>query len=236
MVPASAQLRARPERKDGGHPALCNAPPQWLRMRHQSHQSHLVAFASPKYRDTTTHNTTTITQEFDIQHLKSTIDKQTHPNLTPMPMPDTEDFAPDIPCLSGFTPGSSPQDTHSTATKHAIAALTSSLMTSRTDKGQLHTQQTQTTPTSTPITQPTRPARLMPPHRKPGDNSHHQDQTTAEPKLPDTTALQQAGRACQNTSATNNSCLLHSVIAEVQRIQKTQKLCQDLENKNLRKE
>ena len=22
------------------HPALCNAPPQWLRMRHQSHQSH----------------------------------------------------------------------------------------------------------------------------------------------------------------------------------------------------
>ena len=41
MVLASAQLRARPERKDGGHPALCNAPPQWLRMRHQSHQSHL---------------------------------------------------------------------------------------------------------------------------------------------------------------------------------------------------
>ena len=40
MVLASAQLRARPERKDGGHPALCNAPPQWLRMRHQSHQSH----------------------------------------------------------------------------------------------------------------------------------------------------------------------------------------------------
>ena len=40
MVPASAQLRVRPERKDGGHPALCNAPPQWLRMRHQSHQSH----------------------------------------------------------------------------------------------------------------------------------------------------------------------------------------------------
>ena len=39
MVLASAQLRARPERKDGGHPALCNAPPQWLRMRHQSHQS-----------------------------------------------------------------------------------------------------------------------------------------------------------------------------------------------------
>ena len=23
----------------GGHPTLCNAPPQWLRMRHQSHQS-----------------------------------------------------------------------------------------------------------------------------------------------------------------------------------------------------
>jgi len=40
MVPASAQLRVLPERKDGGHPALCNAPPQWLRMRHQSHQSH----------------------------------------------------------------------------------------------------------------------------------------------------------------------------------------------------
>ena len=38
MVPASAQLRVSPERKDGGHPALCNAPPQWLRMRHQSHQ------------------------------------------------------------------------------------------------------------------------------------------------------------------------------------------------------
>ena len=41
MVPASAQVRVLPERKDGGHPALCNAPPQWLRMRHQSHQSHL---------------------------------------------------------------------------------------------------------------------------------------------------------------------------------------------------
>jgi len=40
MTPASAQLRARPERKDGSHPALCNAPPQWLRMRHQRHQSH----------------------------------------------------------------------------------------------------------------------------------------------------------------------------------------------------
>ena len=38
MFPASAQLRVRPERKDGGHPALCNTPPQWLRMRHQSHQ------------------------------------------------------------------------------------------------------------------------------------------------------------------------------------------------------
>ena len=32
MVLASAQLRARPERKDGGHPTLCNAPPTWLRM------------------------------------------------------------------------------------------------------------------------------------------------------------------------------------------------------------
>ena len=42
MAPASAQVRVRPERKDGGHPALCNAPPQWLRMRHQSHQSHLL--------------------------------------------------------------------------------------------------------------------------------------------------------------------------------------------------
>ena len=40
MTPASAQVRVRPERKDGGYPALCNAPPQWLRMRHQSHQSH----------------------------------------------------------------------------------------------------------------------------------------------------------------------------------------------------
>ena len=39
QIKATAQLRARPERKDGGHPALCNAPPQWLRMRHQSHQS-----------------------------------------------------------------------------------------------------------------------------------------------------------------------------------------------------
>jgi len=39
MAPASAQVRVRPERKDGRHPALCNAPPQWLRMRHQSHQS-----------------------------------------------------------------------------------------------------------------------------------------------------------------------------------------------------
>ena len=39
MVPTSAQLGARPERKDGGHPAWCNAPPQQMRMRHQSHQS-----------------------------------------------------------------------------------------------------------------------------------------------------------------------------------------------------
>ena len=39
MVLASAQLGARPERKDGGHPALCNATPQWLHQRHQSHQS-----------------------------------------------------------------------------------------------------------------------------------------------------------------------------------------------------
>ena len=44
MVLASAQLRVRPERKDGGHPALCNAPPQWLRMRHQSHQSHAMLY------------------------------------------------------------------------------------------------------------------------------------------------------------------------------------------------
>ena len=42
MAPASAQLRVRPERKDGVHPTLCNAPPPWLRMRHQSHQSHLT--------------------------------------------------------------------------------------------------------------------------------------------------------------------------------------------------
>ena len=27
MAPASAQLRVRPERKDGVHPTLCNAPP-----------------------------------------------------------------------------------------------------------------------------------------------------------------------------------------------------------------
>ena len=40
MAPASAQLMVRPERKDGGHPALCHATPQWPRMRHQSHQSH----------------------------------------------------------------------------------------------------------------------------------------------------------------------------------------------------
>ena len=30
MVLVSAQVGARPERKDGVHPALCNAPPQWL--------------------------------------------------------------------------------------------------------------------------------------------------------------------------------------------------------------
>ena len=40
MAPASAQLRVLPERKDGGHPTLCNAPPPWIQMRHQSHQSH----------------------------------------------------------------------------------------------------------------------------------------------------------------------------------------------------
>ena len=39
QIKTKAQLRVRPERKDGGHPALCNAPPQWLRMRHQNHQS-----------------------------------------------------------------------------------------------------------------------------------------------------------------------------------------------------
>ena len=196
----------------------------------------LVAFASPKYGDTTTHNTATITQEFDIHHIKSTIDKQTQPNLTPMPMPDTEDFAPDITCLSGFTPGPSPHDAQSTATKHAISALTSSLMTSRTDNGQQRTQHTQTTPTTTPITQPTRPVRPMPPRRTPSDNSHHQDQKMAEPMPPDTTALQQAGRACQNTSATNNSCLLHSVIAEVQRIQKTKTLAFTQQSETLRTE
>ena len=38
--PGLARVRVRPERKDGRHPALCNAPPQRLRMRHQSHQSH----------------------------------------------------------------------------------------------------------------------------------------------------------------------------------------------------
>ena len=153
-----------------------------------------------------------------------------------MPMPDTEDFAPDITCLSGFTPGPSPHDAHSTTTQHAISALTSSLMTSRTDNGQQHTQPTQATPTTTPTTQPTRPARPMPPRRKPGDNSHHQDQKMAEPMPPDTTALQQAGRACQNTSATNNSCLLHSVIAEVQRIQKTKHLTFPQQSETLRTE
>ena len=63
MVPASAQLRVRPERKDGGHPALCNAPPQWLRMRHQSHQSHQVTDHSrtmhrPLHHTTATNPTT----------------------------------------------------------------------------------------------------------------------------------------------------------------------------------
>ena len=51
MAPASAQLRVNPERKDGGHPTLCNVPPQWLRMRHQSHQkSHWIRMRhqSPK--------------------------------------------------------------------------------------------------------------------------------------------------------------------------------------------
>ena len=44
MVLVSAQLGARPERKDGGHPTLGNAPPQWLRMRHQSHQRRFKSF------------------------------------------------------------------------------------------------------------------------------------------------------------------------------------------------
>ena len=44
---------ARPERKDGGHPALCNAPPQWLRMRHQSHPSHqMVIKNGPFFKNT----------------------------------------------------------------------------------------------------------------------------------------------------------------------------------------
>ena len=38
MVLVSAPVGARPERNDGGHPALCNAPLQWLRIRHQSYQ------------------------------------------------------------------------------------------------------------------------------------------------------------------------------------------------------
>ena len=42
MVLTSAQLGARPEQKDGVHPALCNAL-----MRHQSHQSHHAL--SPRY-------------------------------------------------------------------------------------------------------------------------------------------------------------------------------------------
>ena len=50
MVLASAQIGARPERKDGGHPDLCNATPQWLHQRHQSHQSHLaLCNATPQW-------------------------------------------------------------------------------------------------------------------------------------------------------------------------------------------
>ena len=56
----------------------------------------IVAFASPKYGDTTAHNTPTIPQEFDTHHLKSIIQKSTHPTGTPGHMPDTDDFAPEI--------------------------------------------------------------------------------------------------------------------------------------------
>ena len=40
MVLVSKQVVFNPEREDGGHPAWCKAPPQWLKMRHQRKQSH----------------------------------------------------------------------------------------------------------------------------------------------------------------------------------------------------
>ena len=66
----------------------------------------LNGLASPKYRDSTTQSATDHSQEFDIEDLRSTL---AEPPLTPwdsIPMPETEDFAPDTLCLSVFTPGS----------------------------------------------------------------------------------------------------------------------------------
>ena len=45
-------------------------------------------------------------------------------------MQDTEDFAPDTHCLSGFTPGPPLYDGTSTTTKPDISALTYSLLAS----------------------------------------------------------------------------------------------------------
>ena len=37
-IDTNQREKLKRERKATNHPALCNAPPQWLRMRHQSHQ------------------------------------------------------------------------------------------------------------------------------------------------------------------------------------------------------
>ena len=111
----------------------------------------LIALASHKYRDSTTQDTTLQSKEFDIESLRRTL---AQPPTTPtqwasIKIPDTEDFAPDILCLAGFTPTTPRTEA---PTQQDIAALTSSLYQSlSTTKDQATTPITQTrkTPNTT---------------------------------------------------------------------------------------
>ena len=166
-----------------------------------------------KYRDSTTSTVTAHSQEFDIAHLKSTL---AEPPLTPwasITRPDTEDFAPATLCLSGFTPAPHHNDDTSPTNNTNIYDLTTSLLNglSTRDKYPGRATQTPTTHATPPHTARTSPS-----------NAHHQGDHPRTPAAqsgpPPTTVLEQAGRACHNTSAQHNSCVLHSVIAEVHRI------------------
>ena len=66
--------------------------------------------------------------------------------------------------------------------------------------------------------------------------SDHPRQLTATCRPPPTTALKKVGRECHNTSAKHNSCVLHSVIAEVHRIHQLQHITFARQSERLRSE